>query len=301
VWVAIGVVAVAVIGISALRFVTAACAADLMPVLQPAASWQSAPPSASTVTQGRAFFYNPSTGPGSCSLGPLPADGLYVSLATPQYAAGSACGSYLNVSGPAGTVRAEVVDSCPGCTNGGIDMSEAAFSRVASPAAGTALVSYQLARDPQLTGPLELRVAQSATTAWLAIQVINHGNPLSSVDVAPSGSPAGTRWQPLTLSPDDYWVAATGAGAGPFMVRVTDIFGHQVVADGIKLLPGAVQHTTVLMYAQSPSSQQPSTPPSSTPASTPSAAGTQSAVGGAASAAAHAAYPSRSGAAGSNC
>ena len=241
VWVAIGVIAVAAIGVSALHYVTAACAA----ALTPGAAGQNGPPQANTVTQGRAVFYNQGDGQGSCSFGLLPTGGLYVSLGAQQYAGGAACGSYLDISGPAGMVLAEVVDNCPGCVNGGIDMSEAAFSKIASPSAGTALVTYRLARDPRLPGPLAFRLGVSATSSSLAIQVLNQGNPLASVAVSASGQ-AG--WQPLTLSPDDYWVAAAGAGPGPFKVRVTDVFGHRVVAAGIRLAPGAVQGTGVRMY-----------------------------------------------------
>jgi expansin (peptidoglycan-binding protein) len=251
-WLAMAVVAVAAIGVSTLHFVTA-CAAAGGPALQPAAFGQAGPPLVNTVTQGRAFFYNPGSGKGSCSFGRLAAGGLYVSLGAAQYAAGAACGSYLDVTGPAGTVRAEVVDNCPGCSDGGIDMSAAAFSRVANPSAGTVLVSYQLARDPRLPGPLAVRVAQSASSTWLAVQLINQGNPLASVQV---GTPHRAGWRSLTLSPDDYWVAPSGAGAGPFRVRVTDIFGHRVVLGGIRLAPGAVQRTSVLMYTAGPGSAQ---------------------------------------------
>jgi hypothetical protein len=248
VWGAAGLLAVVLLGASALHFVTASCAAALSPSALSAALPQSGPPSATTLTQGQAYFYNPADGEGSCSFGRLPADGLYVSLAAPQYAGGASCGSYLNVSGPDGTVRAEVVDLCPGCTNGGVDLSQAAFGRVADTAAGTAEVSYRLVRDPMPPAPVEVRIARSSSAGWLALQVINNGNPLGSVAVAPTGSGAPGRWQPLTLNSDGYWVAATGAGPGPFMVRITDIFGDRVVADGIRLSPGSVQYTGLLMY-----------------------------------------------------
>jgi expansin (peptidoglycan-binding protein) len=294
VWIAVAVAAVAAIGVSTLHFVTAACAAGRFPVLQPAAYGQAGPPLVNTVTQGRAFFYNPGSGQGTCSFGLLPADGLYVSLGAPQYAAGAACGSYLDITGPAGTVRAQVVDNCPGCANGGIDMSAAAFRRVANPSSGVALVSYRLARDPQLPGPLGVRVAQAATPTWLAIQVLNHGNPLASVAVRTAGR---FRWQPLTLSPDDYWAAPSGAGPGPFQVQVTDMFGHRVVLTGIRLAPGSLQPTRVLMYTAGPPSHHQS---AATPASPSGPATTMSpAPGATGSAAAHAGGRSR--AAGPGC
>jgi expansin (peptidoglycan-binding protein) len=253
-WVVAGTLVAAVIGTSALHFATASCAASL-----------GGPPPLGSVTQGQAYFYDPGEGPGACSLGPLPANGLYVSLAEPQYAGGAACGSYVDITGPSGKVTAEVVDSCPGCTDGGIDLSEAAFAKVANPAQGMAEVSYVQARDPKLPGPLALRVAQSSTSGWLAVQVLNAGNPLASVAVAPWNSPPGTGWHSLALSPDDYWTDAAGAGPGPFRVRITDIFGHQVVARGIRLHPGTLQQTSLLMYTK------PAAPPANPSSSTASA------------------------------
>jgi expansin len=196
-WVVAGALAAAVIGTSALHFATASCAAALTRLAGPGQ-----PSPLGSVTRGQAYFYDPGQGPGACSFGPLPASGLYVSLAESQYARGAACGSYIAVTGPSGTVTAEVVDACPGCTNGGIDLSEAAFAKVASPAQGTAEVSYVQARDPKLPGPLALRVERPATSGWLGLQVLNTGNPLASVDVAPWNSPPGTRWHRLALSPD---------------------------------------------------------------------------------------------------
>jgi expansin (peptidoglycan-binding protein) len=250
VWATVALLAAVLLGVSTLHFVTASCAATLAFPL-------AGTPSASTLTEGQAYYYNPGGGVGSCSFGPLPADGLYVSLAAAQYAGGASCGSYLDVSGPDGHVQAEVVDLCPGCTDGGLDLSEAAFSRVAAVASGSAEVSYRLVRDPQPAAPLELRIASSASADWLALQVIDNGNPLSSVAIAPAGTYNG---RPLALTSDDYWAAPAGAGPGPFKVRITDVFGNRVVARGIRLRPGSLQRTSVAMY---------STPPTGPPATAP--------------------------------
>jgi expansin (peptidoglycan-binding protein) len=297
-WAAVGVVAVTAITISTLHFVTAACASVQTMALaaqparpaQPAqAAWPGSAPPLTGVTTGQAYYYSPGGGAGSCSFGALGRGGLYVSLGASQYAGGAACGSYLDVTGPGGHVQAEVVDFCPGCTGGGIDMSEAAFARVASSSAGTARVSYTLVRDPQLPGPLELRVADSASSDWLAVQVLNNGNPLSAVAVQRSGG----SWQAMKLSHDDYWTLPAGAGPGPFRFRITDMFGHSAVVSGIRLAPGAVQQAGESLYtlAAAGPTGQPSASPSVTPDNSATASPTR-----AASAAAHATGPGRGGA-----
>jgi expansin len=89
-----------------------------------------------------AVWYEPGSATGSCSLGPFPANGLYASLPPQQFRGGTACGSQLEVRGPRGRVRVEVVDLCPGCAPHMINLSRAAFRRAADPAPGSARVTY---------------------------------------------------------------------------------------------------------------------------------------------------------------
>ena len=123
------------------------------------------PALARSVIEGHAVFYDPGQASGSCGLGPFPAGGWYASLPPRGYASGRACGSYLDVYGPGGTVRAEVVDVCTGCAAGTVNLSRAAFARIASPRRGTVAVSYQAAVNPPLPGPLTLRITAAGGPA----------------------------------------------------------------------------------------------------------------------------------------
>ena len=232
------------------------------------------PALAGSAIQGHAVFYDPGHAAGSCGLGPFPAGGRYASLPRRSYASGRACGSYVDVSGPAGTVRAEVVDVCPDCAAATVNLSRAAFARIADPRTGTVAVSYQPAVDPPLPGPLELRITAAGPPGPLAVQVLNHGNRLSSV----AASGPGGQWRRLVPGADGYWTgslgardatggtpggvsaAVGGAPAGPdrrglaggaagrrIRVRITDVEGHQVVLTGIPPRRTVV-HATVWMY-----------------------------------------------------
>ena len=161
------------------------------------------------------MFYDPGQAAGSCGLGPFPAGGRYASLPSRSYASGRACGSYLDVYGPRGTVRAEVVDVCTDCAAGTVNLSRAAFARIADPRTGMVAVSYRTALDPPLPGPLVLRIAVAARPGALAVQVINHGNRLSSVA---AGWPGG-RWQRLAPSADGYWIGPLRPRAAPGRAR----------------------------------------------------------------------------------
>jgi len=187
----------------------------------------------------------------NCSYPSQPADGLYVALPPADYGSAAACGGYLQVSGPDGSVRVKVIDQCPGCAAGHIDLSEPAFARLAPRIAGLISVSYTPVSDPPLPGPVSVEVKQGSSPYWLALLADNTGNPLASVQVQ---TPTG--WLSLTRASYNYWIAPSGSGPGPFTVRLTDTQGHQATVSAITLSPGAVQQTKTWMYGADSAPEQ---------------------------------------------
>jgi hypothetical protein len=197
----------------------------------------------------------------NCSYPSPPADGLFVALSPGEYDNAAACGGYLEVHGPDGSVRVEVIDQCPGCAAGHIDLSEAAFAAIAPLNAGLVNVTYQPLASPSLPGPVSLLVKQGSSRYWLALLAMNTGNPLASVQVQ---GESGGGWDNLVQASYNYWVAQSGAGAGPFTVRLTDTQGHVVTVQDVALSPGVTQATGTWMYGAGAT-----TGPALEPASTP--------------------------------
>jgi expansin (peptidoglycan-binding protein) len=196
-------------------------------------------------TSGEATHYELAAGGmGNCSYPSPPAGQLYVALSPAEYGAAAACGSYLQVTGPDGSVTVEVVDQCPECQAGHIDLSEQAFARIAPLNAGLVPVSYHTVADPPLPAPVSMLVKTGSSAYYLALLPINNGNPLASVAVQ-QGSGG---WQELARTTYGYWLASSGAGPGPFTVRLTDSLGHQATVNGITISPGVVQATGTSMY-----------------------------------------------------
>ncbi len=228
---------------------------------------------------GRATYFDGSKG-GNCSYGP-PSTNLYVALGPQEYAAGSACGGYIDVKGPKGSVRVKVVDQCPECEKGHLDLSQAAFARIGNVADGIIPISYRGVHDPGLPGPITMKVKDGASQYWLALLPDNHGNPLAKLEVkTPSGG-----WLAMKHTDYNYWLDEDGDGRGPFTVRLTDVFGHQQTVAGITLSPEKLQKTTIMMYGPAAAKRSPSAKPSGQPSSSPapaSAAASTSAGAGAA-------------------
>jgi expansin (peptidoglycan-binding protein) len=253
-----GVVLAAVVGVALVLQNSggAACAA-------PAAA--AAPPVGDAVHTGKATFYTPAGATGNCSFVGFPADDLYVALSPGEYADAAACGGYLDVTGPDGKVRVKVVDQCPECPAGHIDLSRKAFARIADPVRGVVPVTYRAVRSPRLPGPLAFRIKEGASQWWFAVLVIDHGTPLRTVEVRP----AGGGWQRISRTDYNYWLRDSGLGQGPYAIRVTDVYGRRATVTGIRMSPEKVQRTNVFMYGGSggrPAPEQARATPQPTPA-----------------------------------
>ncbi|WP_422771170.1 expansin EXLX1 family cellulose-binding protein [Plantactinospora sp. WMMC1484] len=236
-----------------------------------------APPADGTVYKGKASHYDGGNSGGNCSLPGPPANRLYVALGSAQYAGSAACGSFLDVTGPKGTVRVMVLDRCAGCTGGKIDLSRQAFAKIADLSQGIVPVRYRAVVDPPLPGPLTFRLKGGVSQYWFAVQVGDHGNPVKSL----AAKSAGGGWRAAKRGSDNYWVVDGGLGRGPYSIRVVDVHGHEAVATGIRLTPRLVQRSTVRMYDTTPAgagTPTPSAPPNLSAGATaaPSASATPS-------------------------
>ncbi|MET7395380.1 expansin EXLX1 family cellulose-binding protein [Dactylosporangium sp. NPDC005572] len=210
---------------------------------------------------GKASYYSTNRN-GMCNLG-APSTDSYVAIGPAEYAGGAACGSYLSVTGPNGTtVLVQVVDQCPSCPRGKIDLSKAAFARIGELSAGIIPITYDTARDPALTAPLRVKLKGGTSRSSLTAVVDNHGNPLASVELQ---TPAG--WTPLKRGSDNVWTGPSGQVAAPVTLRVTDVFGHQAVVPGLTPGPSEFQQTQVALYGPGAS---PSPSPSASPSAEPS-------------------------------
>jgi expansin (peptidoglycan-binding protein) len=206
---------------------------------------------ASAVQAARADSGEASARGGDCSLSGALLGDLVAAVSADEYAGSAACGAYLDVTGPGGTVRVQVVDECLSCEPGELDLSRAAFARIAGPERGVVHVSYHTVHNPEVPRPVAFRLKKGSSSRWLAIQAVDHGNPLRRLEILKDG-----RWRALSRDSDNYWVAH-GIGDGPYTVRITDVYGQRLIATGIDLTPEQFQRTTRRLYAPATASPVP--------------------------------------------
>jgi expansin (peptidoglycan-binding protein) len=191
---------------------------------------------------GRATHYTLAGLP-NCSFPTPPADGRFVAVGPAEYAGAAACGSVLDVHGPRGTVRVTVIDQCPECEPGHLDLAVPAFAALADPVQGIVPVTYTRVLDPPLAGPVRVRVKEGSSANWLSVLFLDTGNQLVTVEAA-----VGSSWVRLVHQPYNYWEAASGVGAGPVTLRITDDRGHRRTLTGIPVAAGTIHPTSVRMY-----------------------------------------------------
>ena len=202
-------------------------------------SVSSAPTRLSSVVRGKATHYGPASPGGNCSFPAPPANRLTVAVGPSLYRSAGGCGAILSVSGPGGRIQVKVDNLCPECGPGHLDLSDEAFARLAPLGRGLIPVSYRIVRNPAVSGGLRVRVKEGSSAFWLAVLVDNTGNRLSSVAVR-----QGSRWRSLDRADYNYWILGSGAGSGPFTLRVRDVEGRTATVRGVRLAPGQVQRTS---------------------------------------------------------
>ncbi|WP_250000916.1 expansin EXLX1 family cellulose-binding protein [Actinoplanes sp. M2I2] len=209
-------------------------------VLQNSGSACAAPPS-TTAAKGKATYFSLDGTLGNCSFPNAPADDLFVALGQKnQYSEGAACGTYIDVTGPKGKVRVKVIDSCPECPAGHLDLSLTAFKKIGKQSDGIIPITYRTVPGAAVPGPLSVRVKEGSSQYWLSVLIDNHSNRLTSVQVAgKSGS-----FRSASREDFNYWTIPSGVGSGPFKIKVTDVYGNAVTVGNIKLAVGKTQKTT---------------------------------------------------------
>lgn len=188
---------------------------------------------ANPVHQGIATYYD-ATGAGACSFDATPDDLLVTAMNAEEYADAAYCGAYLYVTGPLGSVTVRVVDLCPECRAGHLDLSEEAFALIANPVDGRVAITWQLV-SPELTGPIAYHFKEGSNQWWTAVQVRNHRNPIARLEYRR----ADGAWIDASRTDYNYFVQTNpGMGSGPYSFRVTDWYGNVLVDSGIPHIEG---------------------------------------------------------------
>ncbi|MBZ4418610.1 expansin EXLX1 family cellulose-binding protein [Myxococcus sp. RHSTA-1-4] len=171
--------------------------------------------------QGIATYYD-ATGAGNCSYEPN-GDLMVAAMNTPQYNGSAACGMCVDVQGPKGSVRVRIVDRCPECDTGHLDLSREAFAKIAEMQQGRVSITWTPV-SCDVAGNLEYHFKNGSNPWWTAIQVRNSRLPIQKLEWR-----RGTGgWNNIPREDYNYFVNDSGMGDGSFQLRVTASDGQTV-------------------------------------------------------------------------
>jgi expansin (peptidoglycan-binding protein) len=173
--------------------------------------------------------YYAADGTGNCSFDASPNDLLVAAMNHPDYGTAQWCGACVAVTGPKGAVTVRIVDSCPGCAHGDLDLSPQAFDMIADHAAGRVPITWHEVAC-NVTGPIDYHFKDGANAYWTALQIRNGRYPIAKVEAMKNGA-----YTEIPRLDYNYFVDASGLGAGPYQLRVTDQRGHVVEDSGVAL------------------------------------------------------------------
>ncbi len=177
---------------------------------------------------GEATYYDTADGSGNCSFDRTPEDLLVGAMNQLDYADSAACGTCASIDGPMGQVTVRIVDRCPECPRGNIDLSPSAFDRLAARSAGRVAIRWRYV-PCAVTGPIRYHFKDGSNPFWTAVQIRNHRAAISRFEYRA----ADGAFREVHRESYDYFVEPSGMGPGPYTFRVTDVWGHTVTDTGV--------------------------------------------------------------------
>ncbi|HEY6196930.1 MAG TPA: expansin EXLX1 family cellulose-binding protein [Candidatus Eisenbacteria bacterium] len=185
---------------------------------------------------GFATSYSYTPGSGACSYGDD--FGSFVAAINPtDYAGSEMCGRYLRVTGPLGSVNVRIVDLCPTCATGDVDLNAAAFGAIGNPADGRVAITWKTIAAP-VSGNVFLQISTGSNPFFLQLQPRQTRYGVASLEyLGPSGYVTARRETYNYFTVDGSLGVPVPLGS-PFTVRLTDVNGQQMVLAGIPLVAG---------------------------------------------------------------
>lgn len=184
--------------------------------------------SSNPIHQGVATYYD-ATGAGACMFDASPNDLMVAAMNAEEYNNAAACGEFVQVTGPKGSIMIRIVDLCPECKAGHLDLSQQAFAQIADLPLGRVAITWQVV-SPALTGPIAYHFKDGSNQWWTAVQIRNHRNPIAKLEYRNNGG----QWVSVPRTSYNYFVQTNpGMGTGPYTFRVTDSYGNTLTDNGI--------------------------------------------------------------------
>lgn len=184
-----------------------------------------------TVHTGDGTFYGGGYEGGCAMLDPVSRDYWIVAMNLADYNDAQLAGAYIEVTGELGTINMLVTDLLPEGKKGDLDLYTDAFPLIAPAEKGRVPVSWKIIPlDSAENAPVSYKYKEGTTEYWCGIQVRNHRYPITKLEYLDENG----EFIEIKRRPYNYF-ESDGMGKGPFMFRITDIYGQVIIDENIPL------------------------------------------------------------------
>ncbi len=168
---------------------------------------------------------------GHCMLDESVIQPYYIGAMNHQdYALADYCGACVEIDGLEGSVKVHIVDECPECKPGDIDLSEEAFVELAPLVDGRIPITWKVV-PCEISGSVKLIYKDGSNEYWTGIQVRNHRNPIEKLEFWD-----GSTYVDVPRQVYNYFLKSNGMGPGPNTFRITDIYGNSIIEKDIPFI-----------------------------------------------------------------
>lgn len=175
---------------------------------------------------------------GNCGIPVAEGDFYHCAMNHVQYDSSAACGACVRVLGPKGEITLQVVDRCPECLHGDIDLSTEAFIQLAELKDGRIPIKWRFV-PCQAKDDIKVYYEEGTSPYYFKAQFRNFRYALKTVEYRKKD---GT-FVPIHREMYNYFVSLTGideekSQCGPYTFRLTAVSGESLLVEDVEYKEG---------------------------------------------------------------
>jgi len=181
---------------------------------------------------GEGTFYGGIAGSagGNCGIPVAANDFNHCALNNQDYNTSQACGACLEVKSASGkSVIVKVVDRCPECAPGDVDLTQQAFAQIENPTAGRIPITWRFVPCPLNNSTIKVNFKSGSTKFWTAIQLRNIRHAVAKLEYK-----KGDQWIDINRVNFNFFIETAGI-ASPMTLRATSVLNEQLVFENVAI------------------------------------------------------------------
>ncbi len=191
------------------------------------------------VHSGEATFYGGVAGSagGNCGLPVAAGDFNHAAMNHTDYNNSQACGACAQVTSKATgkSVIVKIVDRCPECKPGDIDLTQQMFAKIDNPTKGRIAITWKYVPCPLKTNSIKVHLKSGTSIHWTAFQLRNLRYAVTKLEYK-----KGNQWINIKREPFNFFIETSGI-ASPATLRATSVLGEQLIFNNIFIPSNAGQ------------------------------------------------------------